>query len=77
MLRALGYQDIERFNINEGHAALLTVRLLTDEAKKGGRKSNKPGWLVDRWIEGCIEGITGWATEASTFAANKWWKWAS
>ena len=38
MLRALGYRDIERFNINEGHAALLTVRLLTDEAKKGGAK---------------------------------------
>jgi hypothetical protein len=54
MLRALGYRDIERFNMNEGHAALLTVRFLTDEAKKGAQ-GNKPGWLVDRWIEGCIE----------------------
>jgi starch phosphorylase len=28
MLRALGYRDLERFHMNEGHAALLTVELL-------------------------------------------------
>ncbi len=30
MLRALGFQDIERFHMNEGHAALLTLELLRE-----------------------------------------------
>ena len=37
MLRALGCDCIERYHMNEGHAALLTVRLLADEAEKAGR----------------------------------------
>src|SRR6185295_13077313 len=37
MLRALGYRDIERFHMNEGHASLLTLELLDEEAKRGGR----------------------------------------
>jgi starch phosphorylase len=37
MLRALGYDQIERFHMNEGHAALLSVRLLEEEAEKAGR----------------------------------------
>lgn len=37
MLRALGYRAIERFHMNEGHAALLTVELLYEEAQKAGR----------------------------------------
>jgi len=39
MLRALGYDQIERFHMNEGHASLLTLELLDEEAKKAGRKS--------------------------------------
>jgi len=39
MLRALGYDRIERFHMNEGHASLLTLELLDEEAKKGGRGS--------------------------------------
>src|SRR5215471_12771204 len=39
MLRALGYQDISRYHMNEGHAALLTLELLGEEAAKAGRKS--------------------------------------
>jgi starch phosphorylase len=38
MLRAFGYENIERFHMNEGHAAFLTVRLLVEEAEKNGRK---------------------------------------
>jgi glycogen phosphorylase len=34
MLRALGYTEIERFHMNEGHASLLTVELL-DERVRG------------------------------------------
>jgi starch phosphorylase len=39
MLRALGYKNIERFHMNEGHASLLTLELLDEETKKAGRKS--------------------------------------
>jgi len=38
MLRILGYDCIERFHMNEGHAALLTLELLDEEAKRAGRK---------------------------------------
>lgn len=34
MLRALGYQHIARFHMNEGHASLLTVELLDEESRK-------------------------------------------
>ena len=39
MLRALGYRQIERFHMNEGHASLLTLELLDEEAKRLGRIS--------------------------------------
>jgi len=39
MLRALGYQDLTRFHMNEGHAALLSLELLGEEAQKAGRTS--------------------------------------
>jgi starch phosphorylase len=37
ILRALGLGAIERFHMNEGHAALLTLELLAEEARKAGR----------------------------------------
>lgn len=39
MLRALGYQDIRTFHLNEGHAGLLTLELLDETAKRAGRES--------------------------------------
>ncbi len=39
MLKALGYGEIEKYHMNEGHASLLTIELLEDEAKKAGRGS--------------------------------------
>jgi starch phosphorylase len=39
MLRALGYHDLTRYHMNEGHAALLTLELLGAEAEKAGRTS--------------------------------------
>jgi glycogen phosphorylase len=39
MLHALGYDDLTRYHMNEGHAALLTLQLLDEEAKKAGRES--------------------------------------
>ena len=38
VLRALGYEQIGRFHMNEGHASLLTLELLDEEAKSAGRK---------------------------------------
>ena len=37
MLRALGYTNITRFHMNEGHASLLTLELLDEQARRGGR----------------------------------------
>src|SRR5277367_286741 len=38
ILRALGYHDLVRFHMNEGHAALLSLELLAEEARSRGRK---------------------------------------
>jgi starch phosphorylase len=37
MLRALGYEQIARFHMNEGHASLLTLELLDEQATRAGR----------------------------------------
>ncbi len=39
MLRALGYNELTRYHMNEGHAALLSLELLGEEAEKAGRTS--------------------------------------
>ena len=39
MLRALGHTELMRYHMNEGHAALLTLELLDEEAKRAGRAS--------------------------------------
>lgn len=36
MLRALGYKDLHRFHLNEGHAALLTLELLDEKLAEQG-----------------------------------------
>ncbi len=37
ILRALGYQRVIRYHLNEGHAALLTLELLADRMRQHGR----------------------------------------
>ena len=37
MLRALGYSELERYHMNEGHAALLTLELLREQRESAGR----------------------------------------
>jgi starch phosphorylase len=37
LLRALGYRDLKRFHMNEGHAAFLTIELLNEEVEKAGK----------------------------------------
>ncbi len=39
MLRALGYAEIARFHLNEGHSSLLTLELLDEAARRVGRSS--------------------------------------
>ncbi|MBI2357562.1 MAG: alpha-glucan family phosphorylase, partial [Deltaproteobacteria bacterium] len=39
MLRALGYRNLERYHMNEGHSSLLALELLDEEAERAGRKS--------------------------------------
>ncbi|MDW8221481.1 MAG: alpha-glucan family phosphorylase [Gemmatales bacterium] len=37
MLRALGYSELARYHMNEGHASLLTLELLDERLRKTGR----------------------------------------
>ena len=37
MLRALGYRDIGKFHLNEGHSALLAVELIEERLRADGR----------------------------------------
>ncbi len=37
MLRALGYEQVDRFHMNEGHSAMLTLELLHEAALAAGR----------------------------------------
>jgi starch phosphorylase len=39
MVRALGHEDIRRFHMNEGHASLLTLELLEENARREGRRA--------------------------------------
>ena len=39
MLRALGYNNLTRYHMNEGHASLLTLELLREAAEASGRKT--------------------------------------
>lgn len=39
MLRALGYNQIERYHMNEGHSSLLAIELLDEAVQQSGRES--------------------------------------
>ena len=53
MLRALGYTDLTRYHMNEGHAAMLTLELLGEEAEKDGRTSVR-GEDIEKVRSKCI-----------------------
>jgi starch phosphorylase len=42
MLRTLGYEHIDRFHMNEGHAAFLVLQLLDEELNRTGGRQIKP-----------------------------------
>lgn len=46
MLREMGYHDLTRFHMNEGHASLLTLELLDEAARKRGS-----GVIIEEDIE--------------------------
>ena len=43
LLAALGYDQLVRFHMNEGHASFLALELLEDHARQAGRASPKSG----------------------------------
>jgi starch phosphorylase len=53
MLRALGYNELTRYHMNEGHAALLSLELLGEEAEKAGRTSIQ-GEDIEKVREKCV-----------------------
>jgi len=53
MLRALGFEGLTRYHMNEGHAALLTLELLGQEALKAGRTAVN-GEDIEKVREKCI-----------------------
>jgi len=53
MLRALGHTELMRYHMNEGHAALLTLELLGEEASQAGRTSVK-GEDIEKVRSKCV-----------------------
>ena len=53
MLRELGHNELMRYHMNEGHAALLTLELLGEEAGHAGRKSIK-GEDIEKVRSKCV-----------------------
>jgi starch phosphorylase len=45
LLRTLGYERIDRFHMNEGHAAFLVLQLLDEELAQAGARKIKPEHL--------------------------------
>jgi starch phosphorylase len=53
MLRELGYTELTRYHMNEGHAALLSLELLGEEAETAGRKTFR-GEDIERVRSKCV-----------------------
>lgn len=47
MLRTLGYEHIDRFHMNEGHAAFLVLQLFNEELERTGGRKIKPEHIED------------------------------
>jgi glycogen phosphorylase len=53
ILRALGHDELTRYHMNEGHAALLALELLGEEAERAGRTSIR-GEDIEKVRSKCI-----------------------
>jgi len=47
MLRTLGYQNIQRFHLNEGHASMLVVELMREHKQASGDTTISPADIAD------------------------------
>ncbi len=54
LLRSLGYQDILRFHMNEGHAALLVLALMEEKLAVRGQTEAVPADLIESVREQCV-----------------------
>ncbi|MEK7236712.1 MAG: alpha-glucan family phosphorylase, partial [Nitrospirota bacterium] len=54
LLRALGHQDILRFHMNEGHAALLVLALVEEKLALQGQSESVSADLIDTVREQCV-----------------------
>ncbi|MBL7215477.1 MAG: alpha-glucan family phosphorylase [Phycisphaerae bacterium] len=54
ILRALGYDQIERFHMNEGHAGLLTLELLEEQLRKKGENVSITAEDVNEVRKQCV-----------------------
>ena len=54
LLRALGYQNILRFHMNEGHAALLVLALMEEKLALQGQAESVSADLIDTVREQCV-----------------------
>jgi starch phosphorylase len=54
MLRALGYQHVARFHLNEGHPALLILGLLEERLSSGGAEANLTHDAIETVRERCV-----------------------
>jgi starch phosphorylase len=54
MLRALGYDDIFRFHLNEGHAALIILALLEEKVGPGSLSGPVPSELLRTIQDQCV-----------------------
>ena len=54
LLRALGYGQLRRFHMNEGHAALLVLALLEEKLTSRSHEAGVPSDLIDAVREQCV-----------------------
>lgn len=54
LLRALGYQDLLRFHMNEGHSALLVLALLEEKLASQGEAESISADLIENVREQCV-----------------------
>jgi starch phosphorylase len=54
MLRALGYQQIARFHMNEGHAALLVLALFEEQLTKAGADATVTPEMIETVRQQCV-----------------------
>ncbi|NWF74314.1 MAG: alpha-glucan family phosphorylase, partial [Nitrospirae bacterium] len=54
LLRALGYEDILRFHMNEGHAALLVLALMEEKLALQGQAESVSADLIENVREQCV-----------------------